>query len=102
MDGQQRNGHLRVKEVCELLNISPHTLRYWEKEFPEFLQPRRSSGGHRLYDDHNLRKLLEIKHLLRDKFYSIKGVKVYLIERIRPDIQKKKVPQLLKQGDMNP
>ena len=85
MDGRQRNGHLRVKEVCELLNISPPTLRYWEKEFPEFIHPRRSAGGHRLYDDHNLRKLLEIKHLLRDKFYSIKGVKIYLSERTQPD-----------------
>ncbi len=78
MDGKNGNGYLKVREVCDLVGISPHTLRYWEKEFSEFLQPRRSPGGHRLYDDHNLRRLLEIKHLLKDKYLSIKGVKLYI------------------------
>lgn len=82
MDGNQVNGYLKVKDVCELLGITPHTLRYWEKEFSQYLSPRRSQGGHRLYDDHNLRCLLEIKHLLKDKYFSMKGVKVYLSKRL--------------------
>ncbi len=77
MDGNHRNGYLKVREVCELVGISPHTLRYWEKKFSEYLNPHRSPGGHRLYDDHNLRRLLEIKHLLKDQYFSIKGVKLY-------------------------
>jgi len=81
MDGKNGNGYLKVREVCDLVGISPHTLRYWEKEFSEFLQPRRSPGGHRLYDDHNLRRLLEIKHLLKDKYFSIKGVKLYIHQK---------------------
>ncbi|GAB4332164.1 MAG: hypothetical protein Kow0037_09450 [Calditrichia bacterium] len=79
MDG--RNGYLKVREVCELVGISPHTLRYWEKEFSDILKPNRSSGGHRLYDDHNLRRLLEIKYLLKEKYYSIKGVKVHFQQK---------------------
>ncbi|MFZ0390341.1 MAG: MerR family transcriptional regulator [Calditrichia bacterium] len=78
MEGMKKNGHLKVRDVCKLVGISPHTLRYWEKEFSGYLQPPRTPGGHRLYDDHNLRKLLEIKHLLKDQFYSIKGVKKIL------------------------
>lgn len=78
MDGKNGNGYLKVREVCDLVGISPHTLRYWEKEFRNFLKPQRSPGGHRLYDDHNLRRLLEIKHLLKDKYLSIKGVKLYI------------------------
>jgi len=81
MDGVKENGFLKVREVCELLGISPHTLRYWEKEFSEYLKPLRSPGGHRLYDDHNLRKLLEIKHLLKDKLLSVKGVKLHLRQK---------------------
>ena len=81
MDGRNGNGYLKVREVCELVGITPHTLRYWEKEFPTILNPLRSQGGHRLYDDHNLRKLLEIKHLLKDKYYSIKGVKLLFNEK---------------------
>ncbi|GAB4364915.1 MAG: hypothetical protein Kow0042_03840 [Calditrichia bacterium] len=78
MDGKKMNGYLKIREVCELVGISPHTLRYWEKEFPDYLQPTRTDGGHRLYDDHNLRRLLQIKHLLKDKYYSIKGVRLFL------------------------
>lgn len=86
MDGAHNNGFLKVREVCELVGISPHTLRYWEKEFSDHLTPRRTSGGHRLYDDHNLRTLLQIKHLLRDKFYSIRGVRLFLKESTNPPL----------------
>ncbi len=78
MDTSRENGFLKVKDVCAILNITPHTLRYWEKEFSEFLRPHRSTGGHRLYDDHQIRRLLEIKHLLKDRYFSIKGAKIYL------------------------
>lgn len=78
MDSSFENGYLKIRDVCQLLGVSPHTLRYWEKQFSDYLQPMRSSGGHRLYDDTRVRKLLEIKHLLKDKYYSIKGVKVIL------------------------
>ncbi len=82
MDGKNENGFLRVRDVCAILNITPHTLRYWEKEFSEYLKPLRSAGGHRLYDDHQLRRLLEIKYLLKDRYLSIKGTKLYLNERL--------------------
>ena len=67
--------YLKVKDICELLKITPHTLRYWEKEFSEYIHPDRSEGGHRLYDDHTIRKLLEIRHLLREELYSINGAR---------------------------
>ncbi len=83
MDGTRENGLLKVKDVCALVGITPHTLRYWEKEFSEYLQPHRTAGGHRLYDDHQLRRLLEIKYLLKDRYLSIKGTKLYLNEKLR-------------------
>lgn len=75
MEGKKQNGYLKVREVCELVGISPHTLRYWEKEFSDYLNPRRTAGGHREYDDHNLRRLVEIKHFLKNELYSIQGAK---------------------------
>ncbi|NIW80245.1 MAG: MerR family transcriptional regulator [Calditrichae bacterium] len=75
MDGRQENGYLKIKEVSQLLGVSPHTVRYWEKEFSDYVNPKRTSAGHRLYDDHQIRQLLEIKHLLKDELYSISGAK---------------------------
>jgi DNA-binding transcriptional MerR regulator len=38
-----------IGEACELLGVSPRTLRYYEEL--GFLQPTRTVGGHRLYGD---------------------------------------------------
>jgi DNA-binding transcriptional MerR regulator len=40
---------LRTTTAAELLGISPSTLRTWERRYG-FPVPRRSEGGHRLYD----------------------------------------------------
>ncbi len=39
---------LKTSEAAALLNVSPNTLRSWERRFG-FPQPRRSPGHHRLY-----------------------------------------------------
>ncbi len=75
MADKKRKDLLKIREVCERLNISAHTLRYWEREFKDYVQPLRSQGGHRLYNDREIRRLLEIKHLLKTEMYSISGAK---------------------------
>ncbi len=40
---------LRTTDAADLLGISPSTLRTWERRYG-FPEPRRSAGGHRLYD----------------------------------------------------
>ncbi|OQX71896.1 MAG: hypothetical protein B6D62_01035 [Candidatus Cloacimonas sp. 4484_275] len=32
-----------IGEVCNLLGLKPHVLRYWEKEFPQ-LHPKKSKS----------------------------------------------------------
>ena len=39
---------LKTSEAAALLNVSPNTLRAWERRFA-YPKPRRSAGGHRLY-----------------------------------------------------
>jgi DNA-binding transcriptional MerR regulator len=41
-----------IGAACELLGVSPRTLRYYEEL--GFLQPARTVGGHRLYGDAEL------------------------------------------------
>ena len=40
--------YLKTTEAATLLNVSPNTLRAWERRFG-FPRPRRSPGGHRSY-----------------------------------------------------
>jgi DNA-binding transcriptional MerR regulator len=40
--------HLKTSEAAALLNVSPNTLRAWERRF-DFPKPQRSPGKHRLF-----------------------------------------------------
>ncbi|MCM1369490.1 MAG: MerR family transcriptional regulator [Candidatus Amulumruptor caecigallinarius] len=62
--------YYRIKDVSELLNIPPSTLRYWEKEFPG-CSPGRSSTNIRYYTPDDIRTLRMINYLVK-----VKGLRV--------------------------
>jgi len=66
--------YFKIGEVSELLGVEPYVLRYWETEFP-VLSPKKSGTGHRLYRRKDVELLLRIKHLLREKRYTIEGAR---------------------------
>jgi len=45
------NGFLTIGELCQSLEIKPHTFKYWKKEFSDFLSPYRGKGEHRRYGE---------------------------------------------------
>jgi DNA-binding transcriptional MerR regulator len=63
-----------IGEICRLLEVKPHVLRYWEQEF-EIISPRKDRGGKRQYSNNDLNNLFRIKHLLHDEKYTIEGAK---------------------------
>jgi len=66
---------LRIGEVADLIAVPVHTLRYWERIFREELSPSRTRGGQRRYSLADLERIGEVKRLLKEEGYSIKGVK---------------------------
>ena len=66
--------YFKIGEVSELLGVEPYVLRYWETEF-SVLQPKKSGTGHRLYRRKDVELLLRIKHLLKEKRYTIEGAR---------------------------
>jgi DNA-binding transcriptional MerR regulator len=74
---------LRIGEVAEKMEIPVHTLRYWERMFKEELSPYRSRGGQRRYSEIDVEKIEEVKRLLKEEGYSIKGVKRIVRKGIR-------------------
>ena len=66
--------YFKIGEVSELLGVEPYVLRYWETEF-RVLSPKKSGTGHRLYRRKDVELLLRIKHLLRDKRFTIEGAR---------------------------
>jgi methylmalonyl-CoA mutase cobalamin-binding subunit len=52
-----------VKRAAELTGVAPDTLRAWERRYG-VVEPGRSEGGYRLYDDRALRRLAAMKALV--------------------------------------
>ncbi len=78
-----------IGEVCRLLDVKPHVLRYWEQEIP-FLSPRKDDSGRRLYSIRDVNMLFRLRHLLYDRKYTVEGARQRIweeLEGISPDIQ---------------
>lgn len=69
-----------ISAVSTIVGVETHTLRYWEKEFAEFLQPERTKGGQRRYGPTDIKTLFLIKRLLRDEMFSIAGARKHLFQ----------------------
>ncbi len=63
-----------IGEVCNLLDLKAHVLRYWEKEFTQ-VHPKKKFGRNRRYNPDDIELLKKIKHMLYNQRYTIEGVK---------------------------
>jgi DNA-binding transcriptional MerR regulator len=70
-----------ISTASALVKVETHTIRYWEREFAEFLNPVRTAGGQRRYRPEDIEVLKEIKRLLKEELYTIAGAKRKLKER---------------------
>ena len=61
-----------IKDLEHLSGIKAHTLRIWEQRY-SFLHPKRTDTNIRLYDDDDLRLILNVS-LLRDNGYKISKI----------------------------
>ena len=61
-----------IKEVSELTTLKPYVLRYWESEFPS-IKPSKNKAGNRTYKENDINIILQIKGLLYNKKFTIKG-----------------------------
>src|SRR5207302_8196431 len=52
-----------IGEVCQLTDLKPHVLRYWESQF-RFLNPAKNRSGNRVYQRRELELSMLVKHLL--------------------------------------
>ena len=63
-----------IGEVCELTELKPHVLRYWESQF-RFLSPAKNRSGNRVYQRREVELIQLVKHLLYTEKYTIDGAR---------------------------
>ena len=71
----------KIGEVCEMLQVETHTLRYWEMEF-EDLNPQKNAMGQRVYRARDIEIVYLIKKLLYEEGYTIAGARKQLKREI--------------------
>jgi DNA-binding transcriptional MerR regulator len=72
----------RIGEVCELIRVQPHVLRYWETEFP-MLAPQKNRAGQRVYRRKDVEMVMRIRDLLYEEKFTIAGAKKKLMDEMR-------------------
>ena len=76
--------YFKIGEVSRISGLPSHVLRFWEGEFKK-INPRRTTAGQRSYTRKDIETILEIKHLLYDKKFTIDGARKYLNSKAETD-----------------
>jgi len=66
-----------ISEVSEITSLKQYVLRYWETEFSQ-LKPGKNRAGNRIYRSNDIDTIMEIKSLLYERKFTIKGAQQYL------------------------
>jgi DNA-binding transcriptional MerR regulator len=77
-----------IGEVCQLTDLKPHVLRYWESQF-RFLSPAKNRSGNRVYQRREIELIMLVKHLLYTEKYTIEGAR-------------QKIEQYRRSGELKP
>ncbi len=75
-----------IGEVSEITELKQYVLRYWESEFSQ-LRPAKNSAGNRNYRKADIDLINEIKDLLYNKHYTIKGARQHLKDKAKQPIK---------------
>ena len=86
MNQKNNDAYKSIGEVARELNLinlksgklNTHTIRFWEKEFKQ-IKPKIFAGRRRYYDKKSIELIKKIKFLLKDKGFTINGVKKFLL-----------------------
>ena len=77
--GKSPGAFRTISEVSNDLEVPPHVLRFWETKFPQ-IKPLKRGGGRRYYRPEDVALLRQIRQLLYNDGYTIKGVQRLLKE----------------------
>ncbi|MDQ8156195.1 MAG: MerR family transcriptional regulator [Gemmatimonadota bacterium] len=69
-----------IGDVCEMLELKPHVLRYWESQF-KVLSPNKNRSGNRVYTRRELEFVQLVKQLLYTEKFTVEGARQQLEAR---------------------
>ncbi len=76
--------YYRIGEVAQITRVKPYVLRFWETEF-KTMAPPKSRSRQRMYRRKDIETILQIKELLYERGFTIKGARKRLSELAREE-----------------
>ncbi len=83
--------YFKIGEVCDLVGVQAHVLRYWETEFP-MLSPQKNKSGQRSYRRRDVEIAVRIKQLLYNEMFTIAGARKKLQTEHRDGSRSRSAP----------
>jgi len=77
MEQSNNKIYYKIGEVCEITDLKPSVLRFWEKHFRQ-LKPIKIGSKHRYYTAKHIETIKKIKHILYEEKLTIEGAKMKL------------------------
>jgi DNA-binding transcriptional MerR regulator len=71
--------YFSIGEVCSMVGLKPHVLRYWETQFEELAPPKNRSGN-RVYRTAEVELIALIQRLVHEEKYTLEGARRRLQE----------------------
>ena len=85
-----------ISEVADMFHVSETLLRYWEREFPTFITPRKSGRQIRQYTEENIEQVRLVYHLVKEKGMTLQGARQTLKNNKTGTVQTMEVINRLK------
>lgn len=64
-----------ISEVAAKFNVAETLLRFWEKEFPTVIKPRKGGRNIRMYSEKDIEKIGLIYHLVKERGLTLEGAR---------------------------
>lgn len=64
-----------ISDVAAMLHVPASLLRFWEREFPNIIQPHKGSHGRRMYSEADIQTIRIVYDLIKNQGYTLEGAK---------------------------
>ena len=85
-----------ISEVAQMLGVSETLLRYWEKEFPQQINPKKGARGVRRYTKENIEKIRVVYDLVKVRGLKLAAARDVLKQNKQGAVQTLEVIQRLR------
>lgn len=64
-----------IGEVADVFQLNESTLRFWEKEFPKVIKPKKNAKGTRVYTKEDIESIRLVYFLVKEKGMTLEGAR---------------------------